>query len=150
MKKNSQVRVLLILFLICLAALLFFYYNHPLKFTEGATPNNQKENQYTDNEYASGQKSGGVITGEYIPMSKQNKHSVSTILRDLENDFDREIPIIKTQEKKLSETLNALQLRVAKIEQYAQPERPGPEPEPEPESRENNGKITHSETVVIK
>ena len=55
----------------------------------------------------------GQITGEYIPMSKSNNHSVSTVLEDLEQDFDaantKELP-------KLSRRINALDERISALE----------------------------------
>jgi hypothetical protein len=52
-------------------------------------------------------------TGEYIPMSSSNGHSVSSVLADLERDFDstntEEIP-------RLSRRINALDERISALE----------------------------------
>jgi hypothetical protein len=72
----------------------------------------EKSNKY----YSEGQSKGNIITGEYIPMSSKNLHSVSTVVQDLENDFDKSIPIINNEGKRLSQRLNALSKRVASIE----------------------------------
>jgi len=76
----------------------------------------KKKPENSDKYYSDGQSKGKIITGEYIPMSSKNLHSVSTVVQDLENDFDKSIPIINREGKRLSQRLNALSNRVATIE----------------------------------
>jgi hypothetical protein len=67
-------------------------------------------------ENTEGQSKGNIITGEYMPISSTNPNSVSTVVQDLENDFDKAIPIINNEGKSLSRRLNALWKRVARLE----------------------------------
>jgi hypothetical protein len=60
-----------------------------------------------------------VPTGEYIPMSSTNTKSVSTVLRDLEKDYDKEVPATKKEQKRQSQRINALQKRLADQERLA-------------------------------
>jgi hypothetical protein len=76
----------------------------------------KKKPENSDKYYSDGQSKGKIITGEYIPMSSKNLHSVSTVVQDLENDFDKAIPIINKEGKSLSRRLNALSTRVAAIQ----------------------------------
>ena len=50
----------------------------------------------------------GNVTGENIPMSKTNNKSVSSILSDLEKDYDGAIPKINAEIKKMSNVNNKL------------------------------------------
>jgi len=67
-------------------------------------------------------KTNGEITGEYVPMSSKNQHSITTVLQDLETDFDKAMPEINKNDKLLSQRINALQNRVADVERSASSE----------------------------
>jgi hypothetical protein len=112
MKKNNQVYVLLIISF--LAVVIFLYYTHRLKITEGQTTLSEV-----------GTKLGKTrqTTGETIPMSSKNINTITSVLEDLENDFDSDIPEIRAdiprrqaEEVRLSQRINALDGRISEFE----------------------------------
>ena len=128
MKKNKQVYVLLII--LFLAVVLFLYCTHRVKFLEGL-PGDQSGG--SDADYSilmsditvknKGTRGGKMTTdapveatGEYIPISSLNQHSVSSVVQDLEDDFDAAIPVINDNDKILARRINALNKRISEIE----------------------------------
>jgi hypothetical protein len=105
MKKNNQIYILLIISV--LAVVIFLYYTHRLKITEGAE---------TLDDYSAEQADTDPIRGDVIPMSEGNLHTVTSVLEDLENDFDSDVPKIKAEEVRLSQRINALDGRISEFE----------------------------------
>lgn len=127
MKKNNQVYVLLIISF--LAVVVFLYYTHRLKITEGAE---------TLDEYSTEQDNTDPIRGDVIPMSDENLHTITSVLEELEADFDNDVPKIKAEDVRLSQRINALDGRISEFEKNIPDE--GDEDEDEEDDDEEDEK----------